>query len=368
MIREEMAMKTTSIFIALVLAISVSTLSWGADLVPVKEVYESWVNPAYRNLFPETLPLSKTPRDNGTPTICNSYDEFKAALKTNLENRVTSFSLRLIYSFNFSEIMNISNQAFNEIQGADDYLSYNIVTRTTNGSGFEGDVTLTYTMKYWTTLEQEQLVSQRVTDILAQIITSAMSDEEKNKKIHDWVVLNVQYDTAQNDIQHSAYAALFLGKAVCQGYALLMFKMLKQVGINNRIILGRGNGNGSWQDHTWNLVYLCGNWYHVDATFDDPIPDEAGRIFYTYFNKSDAEMSADHTWQAGTYPSAPNSYVQGKCCILSSTNLSDVIVILQIVSGISPNSAICSEADKNGDGKISLEETIYILHVLAGLR
>lgn len=223
-------------------------------------------------------------------------------------------------------------------------------------------------MGYWTTLEQKQQVSQRVTEIMAQIITTAMSDEEKNKTIHNRVVSNVQYDTAQNDIQHSAYAALFLGKAVCQGYSLLMFKMLKEAGINNRIILGRGNGNGTWQDHTWNLVYLCGNRYHVDATFDDPVPDEAGRILYTYFNKSDTEMSADHTWQAGVYPTAPVSYVQGRCCILSSSALSDVIVILQIISEISPNSAICSGADRNKDGKISLEEAIYILQVLAGLR
>jgi len=147
-----------------------------------------------------------------------------------------------------------------------------------------------------------------------------------------------------------------------------MFKMLKEVGINTRIIFGQGNGNGSWQDHTWNLVYLCGDWYHVDATFDDPLPDVAGRILYTYFNKSDTEMMGDHTWQAGTYPTAPSSYVQGKCCLLSGTSLSDVIVILRIVSGISPNGTICSGADKNGDGKFSLEEAIYILQVVAGLR
>lgn len=131
-----MAMKTQRTFIALVLAIGISTVSWGAD--PVQEMYEFRVNPAYRNISPEVLPLPKTPRDN--PTICYSYDEFKAALKTNLENRVTSFSLRLIYNFNSSEIMNISNQAFDEIQGADDYLSFNITTRTTNGSGYHTDL------------------------------------------------------------------------------------------------------------------------------------------------------------------------------------------------------------------------------------
>jgi len=26
-------------------------------------------------------------------------------------------------------------------------------------------------------------------------------------------------------------------------------------------------------EHIWNLVYLDGNWYHLDLTWDDPISD-----------------------------------------------------------------------------------------------
>jgi len=174
-------MKTRSIVIALVLAIVI--MAWGTDRVHAEGFRDYWVNPAYRNLSPQVSPLPKTARDN-VPTICNSYDEFKLALKTNFENRVTSFSLRLLYNLNFSEaeINGVINQAFGEIKSEDDYLFYNIVKRTIDASGFDGDVTLTYTMTYWTTLAQEQQVSQHVTEMLAQIITSAMTDEEKTKR------------------------------------------------------------------------------------------------------------------------------------------------------------------------------------------
>jgi len=49
-------------------------------------------------------------------------------------------------------------------------------------------------------------------------------------------------------------------------------------------------------------------------------------------------------------------------------NLSDVILTLQILSGISVSETLIPEADVNGDGKIGLEEVVYILQVVSELR
>ena len=299
------------------LFIVMACLCWGNGNVFAEEAYDYWLNPAYRNLYPETFSSPKTTRDSGTPTLCTSYDAFKAAAKTNLNNRLSSFAIQLKYDFLFSEILNISDKAFEEILGEDDYLAFNNMSRKTNVSGNSGNVTITYTLTYLTTYDQEQKVSARVSEILAQIITSSMKDNEKTKAIHDWVVLNVRYDTEL--VQYSAYAALFLGKAVCQGYTLLVFKMLKEAGVTSKIVDGMGYGNGAWDNHTWNLVYLCGNWYHVDATFDDPVPDVSGRVRYTYFEKSDAEMS-DHIWDTTKYPAASVSYSDNICTGNTSGN------------------------------------------------
>ncbi|OQX27100.1 MAG: hypothetical protein BWK80_07050, partial [Desulfobacteraceae bacterium IS3] len=49
-------------------------------------------------------------------------------------------------------------------------------------------------------------------------------------------------------------------------------------------------------------------------------------------------------------------------------NLSDVILTLQILSGISVSETLIPEADVNGDGKIGMEEVVYILQIAAELR
>jgi len=303
----------------LVLFTVMACLCWGNGNVFAEEAYDYWVNPAYRNLSPETFSYPKTARDSATPTLCSSYDAFKSAVKTNINNRAGSFALQLKYNFLFSEVLSISNKAFDEILGEDDYLAFNTMSRKTNASGTDGNVTLTYTMTYLTTYDQEQQVASKVSEVLAKIITPSMKDDEKTKATHDWVVTNVRYDTELT--QYSAYAALFLGKAVCQGYSLLVFKMLKESGVTARIIDGMGYSNGTWDNHMWNLVYLCGNWYHVDATFDDPVPDVSGRIRYTYFEQSDSEMS-DHIWDTTKYPAATVSYADNICGSNTSGNTS----------------------------------------------
>jgi hypothetical protein len=117
-------------------------------------------------------------------------------------------------------------------------------------------------------------------------------------------VTNLAYDKSL--VSHSAYDGLANGKTVCQGYALLTYEMFNQAGIPVKIVEGRAGG----QAHTWNLVQIDGKWYHLDTTWDDPIPDAAGRAVYNYFNLTDAQMKADHTWKLKSYPAATTSFDQ----------------------------------------------------------
>ena len=50
------------------------------------------------------------------------------------------------------------------------------------------------------------------------------------------------------------------------------------------------------------LALLDGDWYHIDPTWDDPLPD--GRERHTYFCLTDAEMARDHSWDTSAYPKA----------------------------------------------------------------
>jgi len=48
--------------------------------------------------------------------------------------------------------------------------------------------------------------------------------------------------------------------------------------------------------------------------------------------------------------------------------LSDVIFVLQVLVGIEPSAAVYKKTDVDGDGQIELEEVIYILQKVSGLR
>ncbi len=49
------------------------------------------------------------------------------------------------------------------------------------------------------------------------------------------------------------------------------------------------------------------------------------------------------------------------------TDLGDAVIALKVVVGMNPSSAY-ADADINGDGKIGLEEAVFILQKLAGIK
>jgi transglutaminase/protease-like cytokinesis protein 3 len=64
------------------------------------------------------------------------------------------------------------------------------------------------------------------------------------------------------------------------------------VDIENDIMTGTADG----ELHAWNRVLLDGDWYQLDATWDDPIPDRGDFAGHTYFNVTDDIMDDTHTW------------------------------------------------------------------------
>ncbi len=143
-----------------------------------------------------------------------------------------------------------------------------------------------------------------VKKISEEIIKKDMTDYQKVKAIHDYLVLNTAYDeenlkkgTIPKD-SYSAYGLLKNRRAVCQGYALAFKLFLEYHGIEAYIVDGTGNGD----EHAWNKIKLDGQYYNVDVTWDDPVPDKKGEVSYSYFNISDEMLAADHSWDKAAYP------------------------------------------------------------------
>lgn len=269
----------------------------------------SWTNPLYnKEQFKGVLGLE--PFNSGiqvTASTCYSPDAFYQELHSLSSARDISFSIRIVWEFDFSQVESIIDEAFGRMAEEDDFSYVSFMSRQYSWSGWDGDVTIDFTMTYVASQSQLEYVNERVEQILDEITMPGMSNEEMEKAIHDWIVANIAYDTTYE--HHSAWAALDLGVTVCQGYALLAEKMLEESGIHSRIILGSAGGS-----HAWNIVeLLSGQWFHLDCTWDDPIPDDPGTVRYNYYNLSDSQIGSDHSWDPSDYPSASSAYSEGIC-------------------------------------------------------
>ena len=154
--------------------------------------------------------------------------------------------------------------------------------------------------------ERTRQIYDRAVEIVSEIITPDMNEFERELAIHDYIVLNTEYDyenylanTIPSD-SYSAYGVFFKGTAVCQGYAHAAHLMLWLSGIESHIVSGTARGNS----HAWNKVKIGGEYYNLDVTWDDPVPDKPGRVMYSYFNITDEELARDHKWDRSNWPAA----------------------------------------------------------------
>lgn len=149
-------------------------------------------------------------------------------------------------------------------------------------------------------------IDSKINEIYNKLITDNMTDTEKIKTIHDYIINNTSYDEERSEevktnsdvsLKHSsnlAYGPLFTGKAICGGYSDTMALFLDKLGIKNYKI--------SSDNHIWNLVYVNNEWKHLDLTWDDPVlangKDAITDIFFlisteTLKNKTTIEHSFD---------------------------------------------------------------------------
>ena len=123
-------------------------------------------------------------------------------------------------------------------------------------------------------------------------IPAGASDYQKSEILHDFVDDKTEYQQVGD--HQSAYGALVLGKAVCAGYARAYQVLMNKAGIKCWYVEGTSpnpnNPDGDPERHAWNLVYLDGDCYYTDVTWDDHRPAN----FHHYLNLSLEQISADH--------------------------------------------------------------------------
>lgn len=144
-----------------------------------------------------------------------------------------------------------------------------------------------YAMLYHSDAEQEAKLTAAVAEAMTTLQLNGLSEAKKITKIHDYICNHVDYEYNSKEEQiYTAYGALCTGKAVCQGYAVLFYRLCKEAGLSVRIISGTGNGG----PHAWNIVRIGSKYYNVDCTWDG----QDATTYNEFLLKSEADFR-DHT-------------------------------------------------------------------------
>lgn len=176
------------------------------------------------------------------------------------------------------------------------------------GSYFRGNEDIIYAtkIKIYYPLEQSEIESQRqfIDSCADEIIskTEGMSDLEKALYVHDQLALNYSYDTrvfsedqdVRNQTNFRLYGFFEEKTGVCDAYSAAYTYILRKLGIPVKKV------SSSSMQHSWNVIQIDGHWYHVDVTWDDPMPDRQGTVAHEYFLLSDAQIqslpTSHHDW------------------------------------------------------------------------
>lgn len=135
-----------------------------------------------------------------------------------------------------------------------------------------------------------KLIEAKVKKVESEIWNNSMSNEDKIKEAHNYIINNSKYDSDRSDNNivryksDTAYGTLLEGYSLCGGYTDAMELFLEDMEIKSYKI--------SSENHVWNAVNLNNSWYHLDLTWDDPITTDGSNILeYNFFLITTSELN-----------------------------------------------------------------------------
>lgn len=139
----------------------------------------------------------------------------------------------------------------------------------------------------------EKALQNVIYEALGKSKGANMTELQKAVALHDWLVVNCQYDLSYGKKHlnpYDKYGAVVDGYCVCDGYTKAYADLLGRVGIKAERVVGlKGT-----ELHAWNCVTIGGKKYYVDVTADDPVPDVPDRVGRSYFLVTDRVLKRDN--------------------------------------------------------------------------
>ncbi len=217
----------------------------------------------------------------GADLNASNFNELENILLEQMSRYNKNFEIK--YTGSTDKIEEILKKTVNK----DPYINSNVKSMEWKITGTAKSSNIDFDVDYIITSSKRAEADKQIKNILADIITPYMNDHEKVKAVHDYIVLNGKYDKSMQ--LYSDYDLLTQGTSVCNGYALLTYNMLNALDIPVKLVTGTGSG----ELHIWNMVKLGDYWFHLDTTWDDPLPD-TNMVSYNYYMLTDKEILKDH--------------------------------------------------------------------------
>ena len=148
-------------------------------------------------------------------------------------------------------------------------------------------------------------VEREVERLSSELIVAGDTDINNIRRIHDYIIDHSVYDSNRSDYNDTtyrsdiAYGPLLQGYGICGGYTDAMELFLEELGIESYKI--------SSEQHVWNAIYLDGEWYHLDLTWDDPVTSTGENLIEHNFFLIDTPTlleleQTEHNFNQDIYP------------------------------------------------------------------
>ena len=164
-------------------------------------------------------------------------------------------------------------------------------------------------------------------DVLKKIIKDDMNDYEKEKAVYVWLTSEMKNDTGlltviptTSDGVDNPYGVLKNHQAVCVGYATTFRLFMQMLNIECKVV------HSSDLIHSWDLVKLDDEWYHVDCYSD------ADTKNFRNFNMNDSLAEQSHDWNHDYVPAATG--VKYSYAAMNSKEIKNIYSIPKFVKSL----------------------------------
>lgn len=198
-----------------------------------------------------------------------------------------------------------------------DYLSYQIYNWRATVEAHSKYFNLEFEISYDTTAEQEKEVDAKVSEVLGSLGLSGKSSYEKIKSIYEWICCHIRY--SENGMHTTAYNALVNGTCACQGYSVLLYRLLNEVDVCCHILSGYGPGNIG---HCWNIAEINGVYYYLDVTWDQGHVEGSAYQWFLHGKENweghilsgNSELESGYSISMQNYPQLENTIHASNIC------------------------------------------------------